>query len=223
MQRRTLLQASTAFALGTLIVPSAFAFTEGTDYVKLAQPLPGGQGKIIKIFSYDCPFCFKYDTSVDPRVMPLAEKSSGLKFDMYHLETKGKYGRAASEFFAYCKLQDAKNGITSVEDPKSLFKKAKEAIYEAYHRMGERWPQGEASFLKTAEDATGISAATFDAARKTPEVQALADSWKPSYDVAKIQGVPAYVINGQYLILIKSIRSAKGFQDLIDDLAKKQA
>ena len=67
--------------------------------------------------------------------------------------------------------------------------------------------------LTTAEE--------FEAARKTPEVQQLADSWKPSYDVAKIQGIPAYVVNGKYLIMTKSIRSVQGLVDLITELSKK--
>ena len=72
-------------------------------------------------------------------MVPLAEKATGLKFDMVHIETKGKYGRAGSELFAWCQLRDKAAGITDWEDPKSIFKKAKDAIYKAYHRQGERW------------------------------------------------------------------------------------
>ena len=49
----------------------------------------------------------------------------------------------------------------------------------------------------------------------------MADSWKPCYDVAKIQGIPAYVVNGKYLIMTKGIRSVQGFVDLIAELSKK--
>ena len=219
MLRRTLLKASAVVAASAL-VPAAFAGTLGTDYVKLDTPLVGGEGKIIKVWSYDCPFCFKYDVGVDPKVMPEAEKASGLKFDMYHLETKGKYGRAASEFLAYCKREDKKAGVESVEDPKSLYQKAKDAWYQAYHKKGERWAAGEEAFLKTAFDATGIAPDAFAAARKSEDVQKLADYWKPCYDVAKIQGVPAYVVNGKYLIMTKSIRNVKGMVDLITELSK---
>ena len=127
MFRRTLIQAAAALACAAAI-PSAFAFTEGTDYVALSAPLPGGEGKLVKVWSYDCPFCFKYDAGVDPKMVPMMEKATGLKFDMYHLETKGKYGRAGSELFAYCLVKDKAAGITNLEDPKSLFKKAKDAI-----------------------------------------------------------------------------------------------
>lgn len=220
MLRRTFVKASAALAFAATIAMPAFAATAGQDYQVLEKPLPGGEGKIVKIWSYDCPFCFKYDAGVDPKVMPGAEQATGLHFEMMHLETKGKFGRAASEFLAYCQLEDQKAGVKSVEDAKSLYKKAKDAWYQAYHKKGERWAAGEEAFLKTALDATGITADAFAAARKSAEVQQLADSWKPSYDVAKIQGVPAYVVNGKYLVMTKSIRSVKGFTELLTELSK---
>ncbi|WP_443744325.1 thiol:disulfide interchange protein DsbA/DsbL [Sutterella sp.] len=222
MLRRTLLASAVVLA-GACAAPAAFAFTEGkdADYITLDKPLPGGEGKIVKIWSYDCPFCFKFDAGVDPKAVPAAEKATGMKFDMFHIETKGKYGRAGSELFAWCMLRDKAAGITDWENPDSLFKKAKDAVYKAYHRQGQRWPEGEAAFLKTGLDAIGAKPEEFMAARKTPEVQALADSWKPSYDVAKIQGIPAYVVNGKYLVMTKSIRSLQGFVDLLTELSKK--
>lgn len=220
MLRRTFVKASAALTLAATIAMPAFAATAGQDYQVLEKPLPGGEGKIVKIWAYDCPFCFKYDAGVDPKVMPGAEQATGLHFEMMHLETKGKFGRAASEFLAYCQLEDQKAGVKSVEDAKSLYKKAKDAWYQAYHKKGERWAAGEEAFLKTALDATGITADAFAAARKSAEVQQLADSWKPSYDVAKIQGVPAYVVNGKYLVMTKSIRSVKGFTELLTELSK---
>lgn len=222
MLRRTLLASAVVLA-GACAAPAAFAFSEGkdADYIKLDTPLPGGEGKIVKIWSYDCPFCFKFDAGVDPKAVPAAEKATGLKFDMFHIETKGKYGRAASELFAWCMLRDKAAGITDWENPNSLFKKAKDAVYQAYHRKGQRWPEGEAAFLKTGLDALGATPEEFATARKTPEVQALADSWKPSYDAAKIQGIPAYVVNGKYLVMTKSIRSLQGFVDLLTELSKK--
>ena len=147
----------TLFALGlSVIAATAMAATEGTDYVKLDKPMVNAEGKLTKIFSYDCPFCFKYDVGVDPKVLPRIEKELGLAFNPVHLETKGKYGRVASEFLAMCMLKDKAAGV-SIESKDSLFKKAKDAIYQAYHKKGERWTSGEAAFLKTLTDATGLA------------------------------------------------------------------
>ena len=209
----------TMMALGlTLFAATAMAATEGTDYVKLEKPYAYGEGKLTKVFSYDCPFCFKYDVGVDPKVLPRIEKETGLVFNPVHLETKGKYGRVASEFLAMCMLKDKAAGV-SIESKDSLSKKAKDAVYKAYHKKGERWTAGEAAFLKTLTDATGISADEFNKAKGDEAVKKLCDEWKASYDIAKIQGIPAYVVNGKYLIMTKSIRGLDGMVNLVKELS----
>ena len=206
-----------AFGIALFAACAAAAPVEGEDYVKLDKPMVNAEGKLTKIFSYDCPFCYKYDVGVDPKVLPRIEKDTGLAFNPVHLETKGKYGRAASEFLAMCMLRDKAAGV-SIESKDSLFKKAKDAAYNAYHKKGERWTSGEAAFVKTLSDATGISADEFNKARTDPAVKALCDEWKTSYDVAKIQGIPAYVVNGKYLIMTKSIRNFDGMVELVKEL-----
>lgn len=69
----------TLFALGlSLIAATAMAATEGTDYVKLDKPMVNAEGKLTKIFSYDCPFCFKYDVGVDPKVLRVSKRNWAL-------------------------------------------------------------------------------------------------------------------------------------------------
>ena len=77
-----------------------------------------------------------------------------------------------------------------------------------------------AAFIETLTGATGISADEFAKERKTAAVQNLVNSWKSVYDVAKIQGIPAYVVNGKWLIMTKSIQSIDGFVALIQKLSK---
>ena len=50
-------------------------------------------------------------------------------------------------------------------------------------------------------------------------MKAWADS---TYDVAKIQGVPAFVVNGKYLLKTASIRSIDGLVENIRELSKKE-
>ena len=180
---------------------TASAFTEGTDYMVLEKPIPNADKTLIKVFSYACPFCYKYDKAVTG---PVSEKVKDIvAFTPFHLETKGEYGKQASEV--------------------SQFKKAKFAYYAAYHDKKERWSDGKdpAAFIKTGLDAAGMSQADFEAALKEPAVQETLEKWKASYDVAKIQGVPAYVVNGKYLIYTKSIKSIDAMADLIRELASK--
>ena len=190
---------------------AASAFTEGTDYMVLEKPIPNADKTLIKVFSYACPFCYKYDKVADL-----------VAFTPFHLETKGEYGKQASEVFAVMIAKDQAAGI-SLFDAKSQFKKAKFAYYTAYHDKKERWSDGKdpASFIKTGLDAAGMSQADFEVALKEPVVQETLEKWKAAYDVAKIQGVPAYVVNGKYLIYTKSIKSIDSMAELVRELATK--
>lgn len=197
---------------------SAHAFTEGTDYVVLEKIIPNAQGTLIKVFSYDCPFCYRYEKSV---VHPVVEKLDGiLVYEPFHLETKATYGKEGSLFFATMIVKDQENGKT-VTDKDSLFSKAKMAYYNAYHDKKERWDGGADDFVKTGLTAVGMTKAEYEEAQKNPKVQELLDEWKVSYDVAKIQGVPAFVVNGKYLIMTKNIKSIDSMVDLIKELNNK--
>ena len=102
---------------------AASAFTEGTDYMVLEKPIPNADKTLIKVFSYACPFCYKYDKAVTG---PVSDKVADLvAFTPFHLETKGEYGKQASEVFAVMIAKDQAAGI-SLFDAKSQFKKAKE-------------------------------------------------------------------------------------------------
>lgn len=199
----------------------ASAFTEGTDYIVLEKPIPNAEKTLIKVFSYDCPFCYKYDKAV---TAPVAKKVADIvTFAPFHLETKGQYGLQGSEIFAVMLAKDHAAGI-SIFDDKSQFKKAKFAYYIAYHDKKQRWSDGKdpEAFIKTGLDAAGMNKADFEAALKQPAVQKTLEKWKASsYDVAKIQGVPAYVVNGKYLIMTKSIKSIDSLAELIRELAAK--
>lgn len=210
----------TAIAAATAMVFSvgAFAFSEGTDYVKLAKEIPDAKNTLIKVWSYDCPFCYKYDRSVTPAILPKLPKD--VSFRPFHLKTKGKYGVQGSELFAVLMAKDEEKGVAVAGD-QSSFKKAKMAYYSAYHDKKERWDAGPDAFLKTGLDAVGLSRADFDAAKASPKVQKLLGDWDAAYEVAKIQGVPAFVVNGKYLILTKSITSTDGMAELIAELARK--
>lgn len=210
---------SVLLSLTLAIMPlSSFAFSEGTDYVKLETPIPNAQGTLIKVFSYDCPFCYRYEKSV---VGPVLEKLNGsLVYKPYHLSTKATYGKEGSLLFATLMVKDQDNGKT-VTDKDSMFSKAKMAYYQAYHDKKERWDSGADAFLQTGLDAAGMSKADYEAAQKDPRVQELLDTWEVSYEVAKIQGVPAFVVNGKYLIYTKNIKSVDSMVELIKELSAK--
>lgn len=221
MVRTIVKRLASSAALVAFLASTAFAFTEGTDYVKLAKPIPNAQGTLIKVFSYDCPFCYKYDKQVTPKLVP--KLPSDLKFRPFHLKTKGKYGAQGSELFAVLLLKDQEKGLSDRDlySDKSLLKKAKMTYYNAYHDKKERWDAGPDAYLKTGLDAVGMTRAEFDKAKTSPKVKALLKEWDVSYDVAKVQGIPGFVVNGKYLIMTKNIKSVDSMLQLIKELKAK--
>ena len=221
MKRKLFQTLIATIALVAIFTGSGFAFTEGTDYLVLEKPIPNAQNTLIKVFSYDCPFCYKYDKAVTPKVVP--QLPADVTFRPFHLKTKGKYGEMGTKFFAVLLAKDQANGLSDKDlySDKSLLKKAKMAYYQAYHDKKERWDAGEEAYLKTGLDAVGMSKAEFEEGLKDPKVQALIAEWEASYDVAKIQGIPGFVVNGKYLIYTKSIKSVDGMLQLVNELLKK--
>lgn len=210
-----------SLALVALLAGTGFAFTEGEDYLVLEKPIPNAQGTLIKVFSYDCPFCYKYDKSVTPKLVPQLPKE--ITFRPFHLKTKGKYGVQGSELFAVLLVKDQEAGLTDKElySDKSLLKKAKMAYYTAYHDKKERWDSGPEAYFKTGLDAVGMSKEEFEKAKTSPKVQALIKEWEVSYYIAGIQGIPGFVVNGKYLVYTKSIKSVDSLLELVKELSKK--
>ena len=124
-----------AFSMALTAPLSFAAVTEGTDYVVLESPVDIGKGTVIKVFSYDCPFCYKYAKAVDKAVMG---KLPDMEFVPFHLKTKGKYGLQGSTLFAVALVKDKAAGLKPL-DPKSNFHKIEMALYKAYHDKKERW------------------------------------------------------------------------------------
>ena len=203
-----------------IFTASAFAFSEGSDYLRLEKPLNVESSTLVKVFSYACPHCYQFDKSVMPKLLKIL--GDEVKFVPIHLSSKGDYGETASKIFAVLELKDEAAGI-NLTDENSAFKKAKFAYYKAYHDQKQRWSDGkdEAAFLKTGLDAAGISEADYQKKLEDPKVAELLKKWDESYDVAKIQGVPAFVVNGKYLINTNSVGSIEALAELIKELLKK--
>ena len=75
--------------------------------------------------------------------------------------------------------------------------------------------------MQTGLNATGISKADYEAALNDKAVQDTLKEWEVSYEVAKVQGVPAFVVNGKYLIKTQAITSMQDLEAKIKFLLKK--
>jgi thiol:disulfide interchange protein DsbA len=212
-------------ALAALIAYFSFdPLEKGVNYVVLEKSILNAQNTLIEIFSYDCDYCFIYEERALPTVVP--DLPAGLIFRPFHLKTRGKYGIQGSELFAVLLVKDQESGLSDKDlfSEKSLFRKAKMAYYQAYHDKKERWDAGPEAFLKTGLDAAGLSREEFEAAKSSPKVKGLLDEWDVSYEIGKRQGgIPAFVVNGKYLIKTRTIKSVGLMQSIIKELSKKSS
>ena len=207
-----------------MLILSAFfalnlsALTEGVEYQTLAKPLNVPKNSVVKVFSYDCPHCYKFDRTITRKLMA---KLDGVKFIPYHLSTKGKLGETTSKIFAALISIDEANGTNLLSD-ESKFKQAKFAIYKARHDEKDDFNDGKDKqrFIDLALNAAHVSKDEYERALSSDRAKELLNEWFASYDVASISGVPAFVVSGKYLINLSAASSidemAKTIKELLD-------
>lgn len=192
-------------------------FKEGVNYTVLDKPFNVEKGSVIKAWSYTCPFCYKYDKAVTEKVI---KSIPNVKFEVWHLATKGTYGKQASKLMAVAHLRD-ENKNKSLFDKDSTLKKMKFAYYKAYLDKKMRWDSGEDAFYKEGFKILNIDRAGFEKEVATPAVQDLLKRWEGAYPIAKVQGIPGFVVNGKYLLTTKKIISRDYMIELIKHLQTK--
>ncbi|WP_314703453.1 DsbA family protein [Campylobacter rectus] len=75
--------------------------------------------------------------------------------------------------------------------------------------------------MATALSAAGVSDADYDKALDSARAQEILKTWDESYDVAKIQGVPAFVVGGKYLLNVQALGSVGAMTEAIKELLVK--
>lgn len=178
----------------------AVDFQEGKHYIKIDRPHE--DKTVVKIFSVYCPYCFKYDKSVTPAL--IKSLPEGTKFEAWSLITKGKYGKEATELLSVLISQNNDESYT----------KAKMAYYKAVHDDKIEFKSAD-DFLDFGLKAAGISRDDYNKLVNDPAAVAVRDHWASSIEIAKVQGIPAFVVNGQYLIKTDSITSLDMFNKLV--------
>ena len=76
-------------------------------------------------------------------------------------------------------------------------------------------------FIAAALGATGVSDADYDKALSSERAQEILKVWGDNYDVAKIQGVPAFGGGGKYLLNVQALGSVGAMIEAIKELLAK--
>ncbi|MDR1460282.1 MAG: thiol:disulfide interchange protein [Campylobacteraceae bacterium] len=197
----------------------ALAFDENEDYIKLISPLSNANKTLIKVFNYECSFCYKYEKELTPSMVRQTEDI--LTFRPFHMKRKGKYGKEASELFAVLMVKDMQDGIDDFMSDKSLFRKAQMAYYNVYYTKKGIKEESANDFLSIGFKVSGISEYEFNNLKSSPQVQDILKSWDLQYEVVKFKDAPIYIVNGKYLIKTQTIKSMGAFVDLVRELANR--
>ncbi|ABV89333.1 thiol:disulfide interchange protein DsbA/DsbL [Shewanella pealeana] len=198
----------TAIAATLFLSFGAHAATEGVEYQVLPEVAQfNAPNQVVKIYSINCPFCYKYEKAGIPndKLMP-----AGSTLDQYHITSKPPFGVEKSTALAIAK---------EIKGEKT-FKQLKDKYYDQYHVKKVKFKDADSTIAFTL-DTLGMSRAEFDTYAKDPKVKQLMTKWDQGVEVAKIQGVPAITVNGKYLINTKSIRSMDMLKELIAELSAK--
>ena len=167
---------------------------------------PRMEKSVVKVYSVYCPFCYKYEKSVTPVLI----KAYGNHFDAYHLSEKGGFGAAATKLLAAAK---------TIAPEK--YQAVKMAYYAANLDKKIAF-KNEAEFLQYGLEAGQIGQAEYEAALASPKTQATIKQWQDrALPVAKVQGVPAIVVNGRYLVNTAKVTSMDMLKTLVDHLLAK--
>lgn len=192
----------------------ASLFAQDSKYITLKSPMSNAGSSLIEIFSYDCPFCYKYDSIIDILVKNLPKN---MTFTPYHISKKAEFGKEASEIFAVL-LNRQKDSINKQD---STFNRVKKLYYESYHIKKINWSSKD-DFLALGLREANMSKDEFNTALKDSKVQNMLKQWDSVYDIPELTQIPAFIVNGKYLIKLSEIKSIDELSSVINELNTKQ-
>ncbi|MGL4475828.1 MAG: thiol:disulfide interchange protein DsbA/DsbL [Shewanella sp.] len=196
-------------ALALVIAPMAAMaadYKEGVHYTVINQGPATAKPEIKEFFSFYCGHCFNFAKTVVPQIKSTLPK--GVAFNQAHVEFIGReMGPEMSSAFAVARQ-------LGVEE------KIENAMFSAIHEKRQNFTNRDD--IRALFIANGVDAKDFDAAANSFMVNAQVANMKRDTENAKIQGVPALVVNGKYLVKTDAIKSYDEMLDIAYFLAEKK-
>ena len=186
---------------------TANQYKEGTHYLKLGDAAFKAPNSVVKIYSTNCPYCYKYEKAVMPSF--IKNLPEGTAYDSYHIKNKPPFGEEKASVIAVTRVLD-----------ENKYKQVKLGYYEQLHDQKKKFSNSDEA-INFGLELAGISRDTFDESLNSKAVQTMLTEWENGMEIARRQGVPAIVVNGQYVILTSSIRNMKMLDELAAELLTK--
>ncbi len=167
-------------------------FTEGKDYTVIENPLKlqkAGQKEVIEFFSYACSHC----ANLDPKITDWALNKKPKDVGFYQIPAVG--GRMWT-FLARVKLVANELGLSYDFDKKYFY-----SIHELNYRplLGDR-----SAAIDFIAKAAGVNKQQVEKVWDSPKVEAAIKNSDELWRQAKLDGVPAVIVNGKYLVRLIS-------------------
>ncbi|MCE9680256.1 thiol:disulfide interchange protein DsbA/DsbL [Shewanella sp. AS1] len=185
---------------------AAFAaqFEEGVNYTVINSGPATAKPEVAEFFSFYCPHCYNFAKHQLPIIK--SKLPQGVEFKQHHVEFIGReMGVEMSRAFA-------------VAHQLNVEAKVEAALFAAIHDKKQRFVSRDD--IRQVFIANGVSGKEFDSAASSFMVSAQMAQMKRATENAKIQGVPALVVNGKYRIEMSSLKSMDELMQLTNYLTQ---
>ncbi len=194
------------FLAAMLMIPMVHAapeFKEGVNYDVVKQT-GSAQPEVVEFFSYFCPHCATFEPIVEQlkAVMP-----EGVPLKKNPVAFLGReMGPEMQRAYALASLLNVEGKLTP-----AIFSKMQQRQY----------PQSRADVKQIFLD-NGVPAEEFDGAVDSFAVSGMVSQFDRNTESYNIRGVPAFLVNGKYMVKIESITSQEQFSQLVNFLLAKK-
>ena len=194
------------FLAAMLMVPMVHAapeFKEGVNY-EVVKQTSTAKPEVMEFFSYFCPHCATFEPIVDQLKASLPE---GVPFKKNPVNFMGgEMGPEMQRAYAVAHLLNAENKINP-----AIFSKMQQRQY----------PTSRDDVKKIFVD-NGVPAEEFDGAVDSFAVSGMVSQFDRNMQSYNVRGVPAFLVNGKYMVKIESITSQEQFNQLVQFLLAKK-
>ena len=189
------------FAL--LAVANAVPLQKGEHYDLISPPqptdAPPGKIEVIEFFSYGCPHCYQFEPVINPWIKKLPKDVSFTRVPL----AGGQWAASAKLFYTL--------------DAMGVEETLHGDVFASIHSERSLTGTDEAAMPAWAAK-KGLDAKKFSAIYNSFAIQAKAQRAVQMAASHKVDGVPAMVVDGRYLVLNKSIKSWDDLLTLTDQV-----
>ncbi|HGY5296889.1 TPA: thiol:disulfide interchange protein DsbA/DsbL [Aeromonas salmonicida] len=195
------------FLAAMLMIPMVHAapeFKEGVNYDVVKQT-GSAQPEVVEFFSYYCPHCATFEPIVEQLKAGMPEGVPLKKNPVAFLGSE--MGPEMQRAYALASLLNVEAKLTP-------------AIFNKIHTQ-RQYPQSRADVKQIFLD-NGVPAEEFDGAVDSFAVSGMVSQFDRNTESYNIRGVPAFLVNGKYMVKIESITSQEQFSQLVNFLLAKK-